>query len=160
MNDKIVTHSHIPLNDYCNWIMFYMSRWPIKNWRLFSYLKKKNRIRRTTSHVDDTAHLFSMTSTDLLYVLAPTTVGLHITLVMCPSNRYVTAFCKAWWRGHGTSAARASHTQHRIRSMPSLPGNAIGLLPANTHWQNVGLMLGQRRRQWPNIKPTLFQCVV
>ena len=33
--------------------------------------------------------------------------------------------------------------------------------PANTtHWNNVGLMLGQRRRRWANIKPTLFQCVV
>ena len=33
--------------------------------------------------------------------------------------------------------------------------------PANTtHWNNVGLMLGHRLRRWPNIKPTLFQCVV
>ena len=33
--------------------------------------------------------------------------------------------------------------------------------PANErHWNNVGLMLGQRLRRWPNIKPTLFQCVV
>ena len=33
--------------------------------------------------------------------------------------------------------------------------------PASTkHWIDVGLMLGQRRRRWPNIKPTLFQCLV
>ena len=32
---------------------------------------------------------------------------------------------------------------------------------ANTrHWTNVGLMLGQRRRRWANIKPTLVQWVV
>ena len=32
--------------------------------------------------------------------------------------------------------------------------------PANTtHWNNVGLMSGQRRRRWANIEPTLFQCV-
>ena len=29
-----------------------------------------------------------------------------------------------------------------------------------THWNNVGLMLGQRRRRWSNIQPTLFQCVL
>ena len=35
------------------------------------------------------------------------------------------------------------------------------LNPANTtHWNNVGSMLGQRHRRWPNIKLTLFQCVV
>ena len=34
-------------------------------------------------------------------------------------------------------------------------------IPASTtHWNNVGLMLGHRLRRWPNIKPTLFQCVV
>ena len=34
-------------------------------------------------------------------------------------------------------------------------------IPANTtHWNNVGLMLAHRLRRWPNIKPTLFQCVV
>ena len=33
--------------------------------------------------------------------------------------------------------------------------------PANTrHWANVGLMLGQRRRRWTNIKPILVQCLV
>ena len=33
--------------------------------------------------------------------------------------------------------------------------------PANTiHWNNVGLMLGQRRRRWFNVKTTLFQCIV
>ena len=30
-------------------------------------------------------------------------------------------------------------------------------IPANTRrWNNVGLMLGHRRRRWPNIKPTPF----
>ena len=34
-------------------------------------------------------------------------------------------------------------------------------IPANTtHWNNIGLMLGQRRRRWAKIKPTLFQWVV
>ena len=33
--------------------------------------------------------------------------------------------------------------------------------PANTRrWTNVGLMLGQRRRRWANIKPTLVQRLV
>ena len=32
--------------------------------------------------------------------------------------------------------------------------------PANTrHWTNVELMLGQRRRRWANIRPTLDQCL-
>ena len=32
---------------------------------------------------------------------------------------------------------------------------------ANTvHSTNVGLMLGQRRRRWPNINPTLVECTV
>ena len=32
---------------------------------------------------------------------------------------------------------------------------------ANTmHWISAGLMLVQRLRRWPNIKPTLIQCVV
>ena len=34
-------------------------------------------------------------------------------------------------------------------------------IPANTTRRtNVGLILGQRRRRWPNIKPPLDQCVV
>ena len=34
-------------------------------------------------------------------------------------------------------------------------------VPASTtHRNNAGLMLGQRRRRWPNIKPALFLCVV
>ena len=28
------------------------------------------------------------------------------------------------------------------------------------HSNNVGLMLGHRRRRWPNIKPALFKCLV
>ena len=33
--------------------------------------------------------------------------------------------------------------------------------PVNTrHWSNVGWMLGQRRRRWSNINPTLVQCLV
>ena len=28
------------------------------------------------------------------------------------------------------------------------------------HWPNTGLMLGQRRRRWPNLKPALGQCLV
>ena len=40
-------------------------------------------------------------------------------------------------------------------------GQIKWLYPANmTHLSNVGLMLGQRHRRWPNIKPTLLQCVV
>ena len=36
-----------------------------------------------------------------------------------------------------------------------------GHYPSNRiHWANVGLMLGQRRRRWPNIKPALAQCIV
>ena len=33
--------------------------------------------------------------------------------------------------------------------------------PVSTiNWSNVGLLLGQRLRRWPNNKPTLVQCVV
>ena len=36
----------------------------------------------------------------------------------------------------------------------------IRYIPGNTrHWTNVGLMLGQRRRRWANIKLTLVQCL-
>ena len=35
------------------------------------------------------------------------------------------------------------------------------LFPANaTHISNVGLMLAQRRRRWPNIEPILGECLV
>ena len=38
---------------------------------------------------------------------------------------------------------------------------ARGRLPANTRrWNNDGLMLGQRRRRWPNIKSSLVQRLV
>ena len=34
-------------------------------------------------------------------------------------------------------------------------------IPGNTkRWPNVGLMMGQRRRRWTNIKPILGQCLV
>ena len=37
-------------------------------------------------------------------------------------------------------------------------GQACDIYPANTRrWTNVGLMLGQSRRRWANIKPTLVQ---
>ena len=36
-----------------------------------------------------------------------------------------------------------------------------GIIPANmAHSTNVGLMLGQLRRRWPNIKPALVKCTV
>ena len=51
------------------------------------------------------------------------------------------------------------------RAMASLPGcSAIPIEPRKRLvygpenarlWASVGLMLGQRRRRWPNIKPTL-----
>ena len=46
---------------------------------------------------------------------------------------------------------------HSVVNMaPNLCGR-----PANTtHWNNVGLMLSQRRRRWANIEPTVFQRVV
>ena len=37
---------------------------------------------------------------------------------------------------------------------------AIVMLTENRRdWKNTGLLLGQRLRRWPNIKPTLFKCV-
>ena len=33
-------------------------------------------------------------------------------------------------------------------------------LSNNVHLSNVGSMLGQRRRRWPNIKTALDQCLV
>ena len=36
----------------------------------------------------------------------------------------------------------------------------VGSPAHTTHRTNAGLMLGQRRRRWPNIKPTFVQCVV
>ena len=39
----------------------------------------------------------------------------------------------------------------------TLPQTAV---PINTrHSNNDGLMLGQRQRRWPNIKPSLFECL-
>ena len=32
--------------------------------------------------------------------------------------------------------------------------------PNPRHWSDVVLMLGHRRRRWPNIKPTLAQCLM
>ena len=41
-----------------------------------------------------------------------------------------------------------------------MANNAGGWYPANTRYRtNVVLMLGQRRRQWTNIKTTLVQCL-
>ena len=38
---------------------------------------------------------------------------------------------------------------------------SISVLTWNTRrWRNDGLMLGQRRRRWPNIKPWLGQCLL
>ena len=42
---------------------------------------------------------------------------------------------------------------------------SVGACPCGSarqtlHWTNAGLMLGQRLRRWPNIKPTLVQCIV
>ena len=38
------------------------------------------------------------------------------------------------------------------------PSAGSSFFPVNTRrWDNVGLMLGQRRRRWANIKPTLSQ---
>ena len=46
-------------------------------------------------------------------------------------------------------------------AMQSQPNTLAHHIPANTrHWTNVCLMLGQRRRRWANIKPTLVQRLV
>ena len=45
----------------------------------------------------------------------------------------------------------------------TLAGYTVNLraVPANTtHSTNVGLMLGQRRREWPKIETTLGECIV
>ena len=49
-----------------------------------------------------------------------------------------------------------------INTIRYRPNTCIcAMIPANkTRWNNVGLMLGHRRRRWANIKTTLFQCVV
>ena len=42
---------------------------------------------------------------------------------------------------------------------PAIKQNRVN--PANTrHWTNVVLMLSHRLRRWPNINPTLVQCLV
>ena len=35
-----------------------------------------------------------------------------------------------------------------------------GIRENTRYWVNVGLLLGQRRRRWPNNKPTLTQCIM
>ena len=47
----------------------------------------------------------------------------------------------------------------RLKSVPALKGlSHENNFPAGTRrWTNVGLLLGQRRRRWANIKPTLVQ---
>ena len=40
------------------------------------------------------------------------------------------------------------------------PSGKTGAGFFKAHLNTVGLMLGQRRRRWANIKPTVFQCVV
>ena len=35
-----------------------------------------------------------------------------------------------------------------------------GILVNAIHWTDAGLMLGQRRRRWTNVKPTLVPCMV
>ena len=45
------------------------------------------------------------------------------------------------------AAGRWIFTQAYLRSVPHL------------QHPNAGLMLGHRRRRWPNIKPTLGQCI-
>ena len=48
----------------------------------------------------------------------------------------------------------------RLKSTPHWKGSPKPY-PANTRrWTNVGLMLGQRRRRWANINPTLVQRLV
>ena len=47
------------------------------------------------------------------------------------------------------------------RRMESCVRDRPTIFPVNTiHQPNVGSMLGQRRRRWPNIEPTLDQCIV
>ena len=73
------------------------------------------------------------------------------------------------------SAIEYWHTDHRAKTNSSncllfksavtavclLPAPYNDLHPTNTaRWANVGLMLGQRRRRWRNIKPTLAQRAV
>ena len=44
---------------------------------------------------------------------------------------------------------------------PKTAAKTTRTYPANTgNWNSVGLMLGQRRRRWPNIKTTLVQRIV
>ena len=72
-----------------------------------------------------------------------------------PNNNPTLGECLVF-AGHppNTPTRCRFHDESRVRM-------AVWRYPANTkHWTNVRLLLGRRRRRWPNINPTLGQCLV
>ena len=59
------------------------------------------------------------------------------------------------------SAIITSYCKFIMTPIPVYCDNKTFTIPVTTiHRPNVGSMLGQRRRQWPNIEPTLGRCIV
>ena len=69
-----------------------------------------------------------------------------------------------WLKNQPYSHAMSCHvytlTIRKSKQKPPQPYHRR-TFPANTkHWSNVDLMLAQRLRRWPNINPTLDECIL
>ena len=87
-------------------------------------------------------------------------------LFRCCHNLWLQSPCRLlWWIYHLVTVRRWCFVKICVQSETNskqckfLPHAWYN--PANTtHWCNVGQMLGQRRRRWANIGPTLDWCDV
>ena len=89
----------------------------------------------------------------------------HDTLTQCWVNECHVGdggptFTQHWvntcWANVGPLTTTLVQHPPNIETTPRVCG-----VPANTrHWDSVGLLLVHRLRRWPNIKPTLSQCLV
>ena len=73
----------------------------------------------------------------------------------------IESICFIVNRKHSTALTLVCTIEITIKSKYFYPWLCSFNVPANkTHWNNLSLMLAHRLRRWPNIKPTLFQCVL
>ena len=94
------------------------------------------------------------TSHDYCVCSAEYIVLLHFSFCLT-QNKHILHLLQAFHKVKMIIYCEGSSEKARVNAL------LLDVVPANTtHWTKVGLMLSHRLRRWPNIKPTLVQCVL
>ena len=108
-------------------------------------------LRYTSTCLFDVANVSCQMSPPLIVYLLPSLIFSYGDLVTCYNW---SSLIKYW---HDTCPSLIY--RHEVSTCCSYYTDEM-YVASKRHWPNVGLRLGQRRRRWTNIRPTLGQCLL